>query len=178
MKRTLELDIKRAIELFNKGGKLRSIALEVYTEEEILQAIRDLSPLPKSWKEFCIKNPRTIDNCKILSDSGTLLCKDYISTSNCRNPEYDKNCLPSKEAAEAHLALMQLHQLRDCYRRGWKPDWEDLYQPKYVIYFYGNTPFINTVFQKRDFLSFQSEEVATEFLNNFRDLILKLKGLE
>ena len=33
----------------------------------------------------------------------------------------DKNVLPSKKAAEQHLALMQLHQLRDCYRNGWKP---------------------------------------------------------
>ena len=38
-----------------------------------------------------------------------------------RDKDSDKNILPSKQAAEAHLALMQLHQLRDCYRQGWTP---------------------------------------------------------
>ena len=39
-------------------------------------------------------------------------CKTYKSTY----------VLPSKYAAKQHLALMQLHQLRDCYRQGWTPN--------------------------------------------------------
>lgn len=176
MKRILELDIKRAIEFFNKGGELKNIALEVYTEEEILQAIRDLSPLPKSWEEFCARNPRVREtDCKILRESIIFPLESSIITS--RSPKYDKNCLPSKEAAEAHLALMQLHQLRDCYRKGWKPNWNDN-QAKYCITIYDNVAMPDVTFQKRSFLSFQSEKVAEEFLKNFRNLILKLKGLE
>ena len=33
----------------------------------------------------------------------------------------DKNMFQSQKAAKQHLALMQLHQLRDCYRQGWIP---------------------------------------------------------
>ena len=89
-----------------------------------------------------------------------------------RDPQTDRNSLPSKGAAEAHLALMQLHQLRDCYRQGWKPDWKDN-NKKYYIGHYDNSNHCR-VFQEStfpNFLSFQTEELAEEFLNNFRDLI-------
>ena len=86
-------------------------------------------------------------------------CKTYKSTY----------VLPSKYAAEQHLALMQLHQLRDCYRQGWIPDEDD---EKFIITvnyreFYSVGKCINT----KEFLAFQSREIAEEFLTNFRDLI-------
>lgn len=71
---------------------------------------------------------------------------------------------------------MQLHQLRDCYRQGWVPDWSDCKDKYCIIYngIYCNTNYnhcitVNT--GTREFLSFQSKEIAEEFLNNFRDLI-------
>ena len=93
-----------------------------------------------------------------------------------RDKDSDKNILPSKQTAEAHLALMQLHQLRDCYRQGWTPDWSDCNNKYCIIYngLYCNTNYnhsiaVNTYTRK--FLSFQSKEIAQEFLNNFKDLI-------
>ena len=74
---------------------------------------------------------------------------------------------------EAHLALIQLHQLRDCYRQGWLPDTSK----KYVIgrYYDPNTNLIKLgivmYYNTFKFLSFQTEELAQEFLNNFRELI-------
>ena len=86
-------------------------------------------------------------------------CKTYKSTY----------VLPSKYAAKQHLALMQLHQLRDCYRQGWIPDEDD---EKFIITvnykeFYSVGKCINT----KEFLAFQSREIAEEFLTNFRGLI-------
>ena len=88
----------------------------------------------------------------------------------------DRNILPNKQAAEAHLALMQLHQLRDCYRQGWVPDWKNS-SKKYSITRVYNfiddkiklkiDEYIHTTL----FLTFPTLEMAKEFLNNFKDLI-------
>ena len=87
----------------------------------------------------------------------------------------DKNMLPSLEAAKAHRALMQLHQLRDCYRQGWKPNWRNGNQCKWCIVFDTDKFMIQTMYFRSHFLSFQSEEIARKFLNNFLELI-KLAG--
>ena len=79
--------------------------------------------------------------------------------------------MPSKEAAEQQLILMQLHQLRDYYRQGWVPDWEDTKSIKYCIRYADNKYTIMTCCVSVKFLSFQSREIAEEFLNNFKDLI-------
>ena len=82
-----------------------------------------------------------------------------------------KNVLPSKQAAEQHLALMQLHQLRDCYRQGWVPNWGDNEQKKYVILHNSDKCVIDLVWKSQRFLSFQSQDIASKFLKNFKDLI-------
>ena len=75
-----------------------------------------------------------------------------------------------------HLALMQLHQLRDCYRQGWIPDWSDCENKYCIIYdsVYCNTNYNHSIAvhtHTNEFLTFQSREIAQEFLNNFKDLI-------
>ena len=68
-----------------------------------------------------------------------------------------------------YLALMQLHQLRDCYRQGWIPivDGASFVINRRVE---GGLKVDRYMFSPR-FLSFQSAEIAKEFLDNFRDLI-------
>ena len=101
-----------------------------------------------------------------------------ISTQRYRYANEDRNLLPSKEAVEAHLALMQLHQLRDCYRQGWVPDWNNAKQTKYCIEKYGAPSLmINRYKTNIYFLAFQTEEIAKEFLHNFEDLIKKAGDL-
>lgn len=70
-----------------------------------------------------------------------------------------------------HLALMQLHQLRDCYRQGWTPDWNNSIQKKYVIHNLEGKFTISPYYCHSHFLAFQNEKRAEEFLNNFRDLL-------
>lgn len=83
----------------------------------------------------------------------------------------------TKEQAEASLALAQLSQLREVYRDGWKPDWMNITQNKYCLYFYNGKIYEATFNRIQVFLSFQSAEVRDLFLENFRDLIEQAKPL-
>jgi hypothetical protein len=44
--RNITLTLKKAKEWYKKGGELKEIALQAFTEKE-------LNPLPRSWEEFC-----------------------------------------------------------------------------------------------------------------------------
>ena len=63
---------------------------------------------------------------------------------------------------------MQLHQLRDCWRQGWKPK---RLSTTYVIVHYSDGERKVLKMEATDyFLSFQDEERAQKFLDCFRDL--------
>jgi hypothetical protein len=129
--------------------------------------------LPTSWEEFCKNYLRQPGECFIDSYSNI---RTFIQEGN-RSISVDKNSLPSKEAAEAHLALMQLHKLRDVYRQGWVPNYKEVLPVKYAIKFVNNALFIIQTNTVNNFLTFQSKEIAEEFLENFKDLILEAKEL-
>ena len=157
--RSNKLTLEKAKEFYKKGGEFKDLALSAFTEEELTKV-----ELPKTWDAFC---------------SQFEICGEYYidadsrikeTKNGYRDPLYDKNMLPSRKAAEQHLALMQLHQLRDCYRQGWKPDWEKE-EVKWCIDKRKNYLIITLSFSYSSFLSFQSKETAELFLNNFRDLI-------
>lgn len=129
--RNITLTLDKAKKWYNKGGELREIALQAFTEKE-------LNPLPKSWEEYC---------------------KGYKVPAMIFGP-----CIPNK-----YVALWKLEQLRDCYRQGWKPD--SGYFMKFCIIKELNT---YKIVQRRDiskFLSFQTHDIANEFLRNFEPLI-------
>lgn len=150
---------------------------EVDTEKSTFEKIvfkKIKVELPKTWEEFCDQNPIKgeyfINKCSSIIDM-------WEFCSGNRNYITDKNLLSTKEDAEAHLALMQLHRLRDAYRQGWVPDWNDKYQNKWTIVYKKNKLTIDYWNSVQFFLSFQSQEIAEEFLKNFRDLIEKAKNL-
>ena len=151
MKQTIEIEVPDGKRAIWKDGKV------------VFEDIK--SQLPKTWEEFCYNNDRKPNEAFITNSSEIrMITERYERKSSC-----DQNILPSKQAAKAHLALMQLHQLRDCYRQGWIPDFDD---EKFIITvnykkFYSVGKCINT----KEFLAFQSREIAEEFLTNFRDLI-------
>ena len=157
MKQTIEIDVP--------DGKIA-----IWKDNKVV--FEDIKPqFPKTWEEFCEQNAIKRSEC-------------YLDISSCivdmwdskRDIFSDRNVLPNKQATEAHLALMQLHQLRDCYREGWEPDWNNdcnkyiivKNRDKYVV-FGGNWT--------NEFLSFQDRERAEEFLTNFRELIEKAGDL-
>lgn len=123
--------------------------------------------LPSTWEEFCKGF-----NIK----QGESYISSYSTVSNYenkrkRNFTCDRNCLPSEKAATQHLALMQLHQLRDCYRQGWVPDWNEK-RAKFAISPIDRGNYvIDELYTVPAFLSFQSRKIAELFLANFLDLI-------
>ena len=139
--------------------------MSAYTEEELNPS------LPKTWEEFC-------DRFKIHEEYHIDSASDIIKNEDdyYRDPLLNRNLLVSKEAANQHLALMQLHQLRDCYRQDWKPD---LTVPEsiFAIFCTKGKYSVEEFIYSSEFLSFQSRQLAQEFLNNFRDLILQAGDL-
>ena len=111
--------------------------------------------LPKTWNEY-LENYVT---------EPTYYCTSTISD------------IPNDIVLQ-HVALIKLHQLRDCYRQGWKPDWFDGESVKWVIKKFGKDIVdVHSSLYMASFFSFQTEELATKFLNNFRDLIEQAKDL-
>ena len=153
MKQTIEIEVPDGKKAVWKDGKV------------IFKDIK--SQLPKTWEEFC-KNYK-LNKGEFFIGSGSEICKN--SYDNNRDKDSDANVLPSKQAAEAHLALMQLHQLRDCWREGWLPDWKDGNQGKYVIESSKAECYVAKYKYISSFLAFQDEKRANEFLTNFCELI-------
>jgi len=160
---------------FTKDGKL----YDTYDGECMLFPSKDNrdwstfkvpSKLPKTWEEFCENNPVTKNEY-------------YISENSCFHKPFpdiracvDKNLLPNKEIAEAMLALCQLIQLRDCYNKGWKPDYTNNHN-KYVINVDKNEISRTIVVTIQNVLTFKTRELRDTFLNNFKDLIEIAKPL-
>ena len=158
--RNVKISLDKARKWYNQGGELKELALSAFTENEITTSI-----LPNTWKEFC--NMYAVkDDEWYISESSNII----RMSQGKRFTFYNCNILPSSQAAKAHLALMQLHQLRDCYRQGWVPDWKDDII-KYCIVLESNRCVIYKNITTCNFLSFQSMELAEKFLNNFKNLI-------
>lgn len=131
--------------------------------------------LPKTWDEFCKTHP-------IKEDEYYLSCNgDGISAFGkhpdlSRDPRH-RDILPNKETAEAFVALMQLIQLRNCYNGDWVPDWNDESRLKSVIVNNGGKDLRTHSITTNYVLTFKSEELRDQFLENFGDLIEIAKPL-
>ena len=131
----------------------------------------DIEPqLPNTWEEFCKNYP--IKSGEFLIDS-----LSQILAPGFRDREIytDQNVLPNYKAADAHLAYMQLHQLRNCYRQGWEPE-VDKWSFAIIRSVDGRLDVDRFMYSSR-FLSFQSKEIAEKFLHNFRDYIQRAGDL-
>ena len=150
---TITIDVPAGQKAYWDGNKV------VFVDDEITE-------LPNSWEEFCETHPVQKEEAYI--NSYGIITEVHVEQYR---GGFNTNDLPDKASAEQHLALMQLHQLRDCYRQGWKPDWSDD-NVKFLIS-QGNKGacVIKTRYHSSAFLSFQSEKIAELFLANFQDLI-------
>lgn len=128
------------------------------------------SQLPKTWEEYCDKT--MIDDNEVvivdnLLDRPTVIQKCFIREP--RDPFKHKMLLPSEDVARQFVALMQLYRLRDCYRQGWIPTKDKMSVG--IIGKVGGHLDIDRFMCSSRFLTFQSKEIAEEFLTNFRYLI-------
>lgn len=128
--------------------------------------------LPKSWREL-----NNVSGCYVDKDSKIYNCINFSTDYG------NRNIFPTEEEAAACLALAQLCQLRDRYNDGWKPDWENRAQNKFIIYIHPDNEILfdkisaNTHAISRHLLTFKTEELRNEFLENFSDLIEIAKPL-
>ena len=128
---------------------------------------------PKSWEDLKFVNGFFVCD---LSKINKVRLNSLAVDSN-------KNVFPTKEEAEACVALAQLCQLRDIYNDGWKPDWENRAQNKFIIYIHPNNEILfdkisaNTHAISRHLLTFKTEELRDKFLENFVGLIKIAKPL-
>lgn len=162
--RTTELSLEDAIDLYKLGGNYRNLALSVYREDELVN-------FPEDWEDFCTLN-KSAEQEWLIADNSEL---QWVSVKN-RDPERNANLLVTRHDAEAHLALIKLHRLRDCYRNGWTPNWNSI-NIKAVIIIKDGIPHIAAATYVSHFLSFQSQEIAEEFRDNFKELIETAKNL-
>ena len=138
-KRNIKIDINIARDWYYGGNNtMKELALQVFTEEEILK-----KELPKSWLEFQMSiNSRPIHT-------------------------YEK---------EVDI-LERLFILRDVYRQGWKPDWVNGFENKYCICIDYTLLVIRISYMRNFLFAFPTQELAEQFLDNFKDELEQLKEL-
>ena len=121
--------------------------------------------LPKRWEDLGFIRGYYVNAHSELRDFECYTGKDS-----------NKNTFPTKEEAEACIALAQLCQLRDIYNAGWKPDYKDN-NVKYFLYYWGDTITKSHTTGASNLLVFKTVELRDKFLENYKDLIETAKPL-
>ena len=150
--RQIELSLDTAKRLYEQGGEYRDIALTAFKEHELIG-----DRLPKTWDEYCAKHGEDGDKIKASLNTAYMTINKYTFSDS--------------KQAQAHIALMKLHLLRDEYRLGWKPNWNDKRQFKYGIKRDSDGIGCYANIKQPIFFTFQDVDTANEFLTNFRELI-------
>ena len=121
--------------------------------------------LPEKWDDFYNLKGYYLDTW----------CNIYKYEKG-RARETNKNVWPTKELAEASLALCQLVRFRDAWNEGWQPDWTDN-EHKYNLRVFCNEIEIEFSCFTRYVLSFKTEEIRDKFAKTFKELIKTAKPL-
>ena len=150
--RTIEISLDTAKRWYEQGGELRDLAIGAFGDKMLIG-----DRLPKTWDEYCAKHGEVGDKIKASLNTAYMTINRYVF-SDCKQ-------------AQAHIAKMKLHLLRDDYRIGWVPEWGNIDESKFSIEMVGNEFTVENYGITRHFLSFQDKKRANEFLTNFRELI-------
>lgn len=155
--RKMDVTLETAKRWYEVGGEMRDMALSLYSYEELRG-----TGLPKSWGEYW----------KSEGEKGT---KMMVACESIY--EYARlNLFDDYNEAVKHCCMIKLHILRDIYRNGWKPDWNDE-SIKYCIIPQDCSCKIALRTFESYFLSFRSKKVAEEFMKNFMGLIIEAGDL-
>ena len=150
----LKIQVPEGYEIDKKNSTFEKIVFKKVENE-----------LPKSWEDLYEVGGWFVDFHSKVVTSGSMRTADSV-----------KNRFPTKEEAEACLALAQLCQLRDRYNDGWKPDWKKDNDKYTIIYSSDKIDTSFSVYSQR-ILSFKTVELRDKFLENFRGLIETAKPL-
>ena len=125
---------------------------------------KKINELPKTWEDL-----------KYISGAFISVLSKVITDDSIRTSPCSKGTFPTKELADAALALAQLLQLRDRYNG----DNEGFIFNKnnYCISVYNYNIYKSWHTQIQRVLAFRTKELGDEFYNNFKDLIEIAKPL-
>ena len=137
---------------------------EKSTFESIVFRKVEAKELPKRWEDLKIIKGFFVNGESEIKEINETRDKILAIEGN-------RNVFPNREEAEACLALAQLCQLRDRYNDGWKPDWKNEKELKYVIEIFWDNIVKREYECRYKVLAFKTEELRDEFLKNFRELI-------
>ena len=153
--RLIEISLETAKRWYEQGGELRDLAIGAFGDKILIG-----DRLPKTWDEYCIKHGEVGDKIK--------------ASLNTAYMTINKHVFSDYKQAQAHIAKMKLHLLRDEYRNGWLPCLGDN-SKKYGIkrnMIAGKTWLVIALpTYYSDSLSFPTYKLTEEFLTNFRELI-------
>ena len=127
--------------------------------------------LPKTWEEFCEKNPLKKGECLI-----SPFCQMHVTAGGSRDADEDRNYCISEREAQAFLALKQLRQLWKAYVKDWEPDWNCSLIKFCIIVDATKIRVTDSYFCQKN-LSFPTQKLAEQFLTNFKDLLEIAKPL-
>lgn len=153
---------------------MNTVTIEIPDNMELIQEgdIYKLSPIkPKTWEEFCEHFP--ISKEFFIGGESRI----GVVTMSGRHIDADRNLFKSIEDAEAVLALIQLIRLRQSWIGEWNPDNNN------TVYYIANNIKLGPVISYMEYythyhtLIFPSEDMASEFVRCFKDLIDKAKKL-
>ena len=131
--------------------------------------------LPSTWEEWFESLP---DGTPLTYLSNAGVIKECVKNTTIFIPEAFKSCSLTKESTEAHLAMIQLENLKNAYN--------DSVGDNYKKSYFGTTGIEcdysienimgTLVVSRKDitcnrFLSFKTKELAEKYLENFRSLI-------
>lgn len=140
---------------------------EIDKEKSTFEKIvfKEVKELPKKWEELNMV-------AGWYSSINGICCQ----TTPTKCTTYSRNLFLNEEQAEASIALAQLSQLREVYRKGWTPNWNNM-SGKYCISMRSGVLIIEYLETYSTFLAFQDKQTVDLFLENFKDLILQAAPL-
>ena len=146
---------------------------EKSTFEKIVFKEKDTKP--RSLKEYVDLQRKNAAVGYVICEDSTIEKRDFKSAILY---ERWKNVLPSKELAEAFIAMMQLMAWRQWWIGDWEPNWSNRRFDKYCIIWNDIYKFVVTPCAiNHASLSFPTQELAKEFMNTFKDLLETAKPL-
>jgi hypothetical protein len=131
--------------------------------------------LPSTWEEWF---ESLQDGTPLTYLNNAAEIKECVKNATIIIPEAFKSCSLTKESTEAHLAMIQLENLKNAYNDSVGDNYKKTYfetttiEAHYVI----ENLMGKLMVSKKDkicnrFLSFKTKELAEKFLENFRPLI-------
>ena len=149
--REIKISLETAQRWFNGAdNELKQLALQTYPELAKKE-------LPKKWEVLDVIKGFYINNTSII-------CNSYTATI-----PNNRNVFATFKQAESIIAMAKLSQVMAVYNDGWVADWSNVMQDKWRIVFHLRKPMVEKNIRYKEFLTFKTEELAEEFLTNFRE---------